>query len=181
MRLRAVGALGELGAVPALDAVLRALQDAHFQVRQRAAATLASLVSRPGEALAMLARTRDHYAMEGFLSCLARAGLLWRSLELLRSPDDGLRRDAAMLAEGALAAGYYPLYLNAVETHPEWRVRTAIARLLADADHPELAAAIERALEIASTLRSRRLLRAILRSRSSVLGERTRDALAHPA
>jgi HEAT repeat protein len=170
--------LAELGAASSFDAVLRALQDANFQVRQRAAATLASLVSRPGEALAMLAGTQDRYAVEGFLSYLARAGLLWRSLELLRAPDPRLRQDAAKLVKTALAAGYWPLYLNAVETHPAWRVRMAVARLLAAADHPELAAALERRLATAPTPRSRRCLRAILRSQSLHLGEQARDRMA---
>ena len=181
VRLRAVTALAELGAAASLDAVLRALQDANFQVRQRAAATLASLVSRPGEALAMVVRTRDGYAVEGFLSHLARSGLLWRSLELLRAPEESVRQDAAKLAKGALAAGYWPLYLNAVETHPDWRVRMAVTRLLAGADHPEIAAELERRLATAPTPRSRRFLRAILRSQSSYLGEQARDAVARPA
>ena len=181
VRLRAVMALGEAGAVSALDAVLRALQDPNFQVRQRAAATLASLVSRPGEAVQMVVGTHDEYAVEGLLSCLARSGLLWRSLELLRAPQSSLGQDAAKLAKGALAAGYYPLYLNAVETHPDWRVRMAVARLLAAADHPELTAELERRLEAAPTSRSRRLFRAILRSQSSHVGEHTRDRMARPA
>jgi HEAT repeat protein len=181
VRLRAVMALGEAGAVSALDAVLRALQDPNFQVRQRAAATLASLVSRPGEAVQMVVATHDDYAVEGLLSCLTRSGLLWRSLELLRAPNSSLGQDAAKLAKGALAAGYYPLYLNAVETHPDWRVRMAVARLLAAADHPELTAELERRLGAAPTPRSRRLLRAILRSQSSHLGEHARDRMARPA
>jgi len=181
VRLRAVTALGELGAASSLEAVLRAQQDPNFQVRQAAAAALARLVSRPGEALAMVVRTRDVYAVEGFLSYLARSGLLWRSLELLRAPEDRLREDAVMLAKAALAADYWPLYLNAVETHPDWRVRMAVARLLADADHPELAAELERRLATAPTSRSRRFLRAILRSQSSYLGEQVRDDMARPA
>ena len=181
VRLRAVAALAELGAASSLDAVLRALQDPNFRVRQRAAATLADLVSRPGEALGLVVRTRDKYAVEGFLSYLARSGLLWRSLELLRAPEESLRQDAAKLAKGALAAGYYPLYLNAVETHPDWRVRMAVARLLAAADHMEFAAEIERRLATAPTSRSRRLLRAILRSQSSYSGGQAHDAMAHPS
>jgi HEAT repeat protein len=186
VRLRAVMALGEAGAVSALDAVLRALQDPNFQVRQRAAASLASLVSRPGEAVQMVVATHDDYAVEGLLSCLTRSGLLWRSLELLRQPQSNLGQDAAKLAKEALAAGYYPLYLNAVETYPDWRVRTAVARLLAASDHPELAAELERRAEAAPTPRSRRLLRAVLRSRSSRsqssrLGEQPRERMARPA
>ena len=86
-----------------------------------------------------------------------------------------------MLAKAALAADYWPLYLNAVETHPDWRVRMAVARLLASADHPEFTAELERRLAAAPTPRSRRFLRAILRSQSSYLGEQVRDDMARPA
>lgn len=123
----------------------------------------------------------DSYAVEGFLSQLARAGLLWRSLPLLRSPDERARRDAQKLVQGALAAGYYPVFLSAVETHPEWRVRMAVARLLAGAEHPGLAAALEQGAAAASTPRLRRLLRAILRCQPSYWGDQARGPVAHPA
>lgn len=181
VRLRAVAALAEVGAASSLNAVLRAAGDPNFQVRQKAAATLAVLMSSPGKALEVLMSGHDAYAVEGFLSQLARAGLLWRCLPLLRAGDERVRRDAEKLVLGALAAGYYPVFLNAVETHPEWRVQMAVARLLARADHPGLAAAVEQRLASAPTPRVRRLLRAILRSQPSFLGEPVHGPVAHPA
>ena len=181
VRLRAVTALGESGAVSSLNAVLRAAKDTNFLVRQGATAALARLISSPGKALEVLMSGNDSYAVEGFLSQLARAGLLWRSLPLLRSPDERARRDAQKLVQGALAAGYYPVFLSAVETHPEWRVRMAVARMLAGAEHPGLAAALEQGAAAASTPRLRRLLRAILRCQPSYWGDQARGPVAHPA
>ena len=181
VRLRALGALAELGDPSTLDAVLHAVKDSNFQVRQRAAATLASLVSCPGEALEKLLSSNDEYAVEALLSQLARSGLLWRSLPLLRSPQEQVRRDAEKLWSGAIAAGYHAILLNALETHPEWRVRVAIARLLARMDHPALVTELEQRLAAAPTTRLRRLLRAVLRSQTSCSGEKTRAPLARPA
>jgi HEAT repeat protein len=164
VRLRALVALGEIGNPAAVQAVLRATGDPNFSVRQRAAATLAGLVSDPGEALEMLASTKDRYAVEGFLSQLARAGLLWQALPLLRSPEERVRRDAEKLLRLAVEAGYHRAVLYAVETHPEWRVRMAAARLLARARSAALEDDIRQRLATAPAARSRRLLRAVLHS-----------------
>ena len=177
VRLKALQALAEMEATSALDAVLRATGDANFQVRQRAAATLAQLVSDPGEALEKLLKNRDRYAVEGFLSHLARAGLLWRSLALLRAPQERQRRDAEKLLRGAAAAGYSAVLLNAIEMHPAWQVRMAVARLVACIDDPVLDAEIKRRQLTASSSRGRRLFRAIGRSRRSPLGDEVHDSV----
>ncbi|MBI1955163.1 MAG: HEAT repeat domain-containing protein [Acidobacteria bacterium] len=162
VRLRAVAALARAGTAAVLEAVLRASGDPDFRVRQRAAATLASLANRPAQVLEWLGDMQDRYAVEGFLSQLARSGLLWRALPLLLAPEESGRQDAEKLLSGAVAAGYYQILLNAVETHPQWRVRLAVARLLAQADNPELATELQRRLQSAPTPRLRHLLRGIL-------------------
>ncbi len=181
VRLRAVAALAGFGAASSLNAVLRTTQDPNFQVRQRASGALASLSSNPGEMLEAVFSADDPYAVQGFLSELARAGLLWRTLPLLRDPDARRRRDAEKLVQGALAAGFHPFYLNALEIHPEWRVRMAVARLLATTAHPALTAELERGLTHAPTPRLRRLLRAVLCCQPSAVGEKSRDAVARTA
>ena len=182
VRLRAVAALASAGSAAALEAVLRASGDLDFRVRQRAAATLASLATRPAQVLEWLGDMQDRYAVEGFLSQLARSGLLWRSLPLLLSPEESSRQDAEKLLSGAVAAGYYQSLLNAVETHPEWRVRLAVARLLAQADNPDLATELQRRLQSAPTPRLRRLLRGILSRQLVMQGDEMgemHDSMAH--
>ncbi|MBI4458813.1 MAG: HEAT repeat domain-containing protein [Acidobacteria bacterium] len=179
VRLRAVAALASAGAPAVLEAVLRTSGDPDFRVRQRAAATLASLAARPAQVLEWLVNMQDRYAVEGFLSQLARSGLLWRALPLLLAPGESKRQDAEKLLSGAVAAGYYQFLLDAVESHPEWRVRLAIARLLAEADNPELAEELQRRLWHASTPRLRRLLRAILSRQAVLQRDEINDSMAH--
>lgn len=181
VRLKALRELAEMEAVSGLDAVLRSTGDSNFQVRQRAAATLAQLVSSAGEALEKLMENQDRYAVEGFLSHLARAGFLWRSLTLLRSRREPSRRDAEKLLRGAIAAGHAAVLLDAIEMHPEWRVRMAVARWVARLDNPALVAELEQRRATASSPRSRRLFRAILNSRYSTVGDQVHGSVGRPA
>lgn len=174
VRLRALVALNERGDASALDAVLRATGDPNFSVRQRAAATLATLASRPGAVLEMLASANDRYALEGFLTQLARTGFLWHSLPLLTAPEERTRRDAEGLLGAAVSAGYHQVVLNAVETHPDWRVRVAAARLLARFSTPALRADLQERIAAAPNARLRRLLRAVSRRQLSLAGDKIR-------
>ena len=179
VRLRAVAALATASTAAALEAVLRASGDPDFRVRQRAAVTLASLAARPAQVLEWLVNMQDRYAVEGFLSQLARSGLLWRALPLLLAAEESRRQDAEKLLSGAVAAGYYQILLNAVETHPEWRVRRAVAHLLAQADNPDLVTELQRRLRSAPTPRLRHLLRGILSRQTVMQREEMDDSLAH--
>lgn len=164
VRLRALAALADLGAAEAVGAVLCATRDPDFRVRQRAAATLSILATNPAAVLEILLRGSDRYALEGFLSELARAGLFWRALSLLRSPEAPLKRSARQLLTCAVNGGYFQEVLYAVEAHPEWRVRLAAARLLAGARNRALVPELEKKLAAASTERLRRILRCVLRA-----------------
>jgi HEAT repeat protein len=179
VRLRALAALGERNDAEALPAVLRATRDAHFQVRQRAAATLARLAARPAGILRLLVGGNDRYALEGFLSELARAGLLWRSLPLLVDSDAALRHDAQELLTWALSAGSYQEVLHAVEAHPDRKVRIAAARLLAHAGKPSLLPELRRRQRDTPSARVRRILGLVIRALEPTFLE-VPVALAHP-
>ncbi|MBI1956199.1 MAG: HEAT repeat domain-containing protein [Acidobacteria bacterium] len=179
VRLRALAALADLGATVAVEAVLNATADQNFHVRQRASATLASFGTHPAEIVEMLLKRKDRYALEGYLSQLARAGIIWRTVPLLNSPEMRVQHQAEEFLGFAVGAGYYSEILNATETHSDWKVRTAAARLLTRFSHPMLAGAVEARLAAVSMPRMHRILRAILRSQQSLAGGKSLGSMAH--
>ena len=159
VRLRALAGIGELNRPECLDAVLHGTRDSHFQVRQRAASTLARLAAKPLPVLRYLANAGDRYALEAYLSQLGRSGLLWRTIALLRSAQAEERQDAASVLGAALRAGATQEFLYALETHPDFRVRLKVARLLVQQGTPELLPAIEQIQARLTAGREQRLLR----------------------
>jgi HEAT repeat protein len=187
VRLRAVAALAEHAAPETLPAVLAATRDPDFRVRQRAAATLAILAAQPEEILAELMGGGDRYALEGFLSELGRAGLLWRAIPLLCATERATRRRAEELLARAAAAGSCAELLHAVEAHPDHAVSRAAARTLLEHAGPDLAPELRRRLRVIPSARVGRLLRVILRRLETLPAERAPgpdrvpdDQVAHP-
>ncbi|MBI4458746.1 MAG: HEAT repeat domain-containing protein [Acidobacteria bacterium] len=179
VRLRALAALTDLGATVAVEAILKATGDQNFRVRQRASATLASFGTHPADVLEMLLKRKDRYALEGYLSQLARAGIIWRTVPLLTSSEIRVQQQAAEFLGLAVGTGYYIEVLNAAETHPDWKVRIAAARLLTRFSNPMLAHEVEKRLAAVSMPRMRRVLRTILRSQQSLVEGKPHDSMAH--
>ena len=158
VRLRALAGIGDLNRPECLDAVLHGTRDSHFQVRQRAAATLAHLAAKPSSVLRYLVNAEDRYALEAYLSLLGRSGLLWRAMALLRSSQAEARQDAASVLGAALRAGANKEFLYALETHPDFRVRLKVARLLVQHGTPALLPAVEQIQARVMTPREQRVL-----------------------
>ena len=158
VRLRALAGIGDLNLPECLDAVLHGTRDSHFQVRQRAAATLARLAAKPLPVLRYLVNAGDRLAVEAYLSLLGRSGLLWRTLTLLRSEQAEARQDAASVLGAALRAGATQEFLHALETHPDFRVRLKVARLLVQHATPAVLPAVEQIQARGMTPREQRVL-----------------------
>ncbi len=173
VRLRALAGIGDLNRPECLDAVLHATRDSHFQVRQRAATTLARLAAKPLPVLRYLMNAGDRYALEAYLSLLGRSGLLWRTIALLLSAQAEERQEATSLLCAALRAGVAQEFLYALETHPDFRVRLKVARLLVQHPSPAIAPAIEQIQARATDGRQQRVLR--------WLSEQLQAALVAPA
>jgi HEAT repeat protein len=167
VRLRAVGGLSDLKLPAGLTAVLYATRDDDPRVRQKASSALMELVSDPAEVLDQLLFSHNRPALAGFFVELARTGLLWNSLPLLRDLRPHVRRKSADLLAKAVATGNYEEILYAVEVHPDWRIRMAAARLVALAGDRSLAPEVERRMLTAPTPRLRRVWKAILGSLES--------------
>ena len=158
VRLRALAAMGELNRPECLDAALHGTRDSHFQVRARAALTLARLGAKPIPTLRYLVNAGDRYALEAYLSLLGRSGLLWHTIALLLLPRVDARDHAAALLGAALRAGAAQELLYALEAHPDSRVRPRVARLLVLHGTPALLPAIEQIQARVTTRREQRVL-----------------------
>lgn len=158
VRLRALSAMGESNLLECLDAVLCGTRDSHFQVRARAALTLARLAARPLPVLRYLVNAGDRYALEAYLSLLGRSGMLWRTIALLRSPQPEERDEASALLGAALGAGATHEFLYALEAHPHAGVRLEIARLLARYGATALVPALEEIQARTAARRQQRIL-----------------------
>ena len=160
VRLRALAGIGDLNRPECLDAVLHGTRDSHFQVRQRAAATLARLGAKPLPVLRYLVNAGDRYGLEAYLSLLGRSGLLWRTMALLlRSVQAEERQEATSVLGAALRAGATQEFLYALETHPDFWVRLKVSRLLIQHATSALLPAIEQIQARVTARREQRVLR----------------------
>ena len=108
--------------------------------------------------------TRDRYALQAFVSELERSGRMFGLVQALLDPRKRGQAQAALL--GVLRAGTHRLLLDTLVNHASWRVRLAVARLLAASGEARLVTPLEASIP---TPRGRRMVRWILRQ----LRERT--------
>jgi HEAT repeat protein len=136
VRLRAVVALGELQDARSIPILLEALSDRNRQVRIRAACGLSRLKGHEEDILCRAMKTQDPYAVEELVSELERSGGIF---ELVTALADARRRpmaEAALMT--AVKGGCRRILLDLVLNHESWRVRGALARLLARSSDPAL-------------------------------------------
>jgi len=136
VRLRAVVALGMLQDPRAIPALLETLCDRNRYVRLRAAAALSRLEGFEEEILDRAVHTRDRYALQALVGEMQRSGALLAVMNRLADPPR--RESARRILLAAVRAGAHRLLLDAILHHPNWRVRTQAARLLAAAHDPEV-------------------------------------------
>lgn len=161
VRLRAVVAMGKLGDVLAIPVLIKTLCDPNRYVRLRSASVLVRFEEHLDEILEMTRRTGDRYALQALLSELERSGILLRLVNSLLDPHRRVRAAQTLLA--VLHAGSRRLLLDVLEAHTHWRIRLAVARLLADSGETQLVPELETRLACTHNLRLQRILRWLLR------------------
>jgi HEAT repeat protein len=161
VRLRAVVALGELLDPRSIPILVEALSDCKRQVRMRAACALSRLKGYEEHIFYLTMGTQDPNALEELVSELERSGTIH---ELVTALGDTRRKpmaEAALLA--ALEGGCRRILLDLVLHHDNWRVRGALARLLARSKDTTLAGMIEMFESPHLPPRKRRVLRWLAR------------------
>jgi HEAT repeat protein len=156
VRLRAVVAMGELNDPRSIPVLIGTLCDPNRHVRLRSAAALARFTSRLEEVLQQVVRTRDGYALQAFVSELERSGQL---LSLVNGLADAGKKGAAQsVLLGVLRAGAFRMLLDTLINHNSWRVRIAVARLLAASGEERLLGPLELLAAAMPTPRGRRVV-----------------------
>ena len=171
VRLRALAAIGGLNRPECLDAVLHGTRDPHFQVRETATLTLARLAAKPLPVLRYLVNAGNRYAVEAYLSMLGRSGLLWRTIALLQSAQAEERQEATNVLGAALRAGATQEFLYALETHPDFRLRLNVARLLVQHSSRDLLPALEQIQTRVTSRREQRVLRWVSKNLQEAVAE----------
>ncbi len=136
VRLRAVAALGELCDPRAISVLVAALCDENRYVRLRAAQVLSRFEDHLAEILDAVMETGDRYALQALVSEFERSGTILKLIDALLEPTRSREAEAALLR--FLRAGTHRMLLDALTHHSQFRVRIAVARLLARSGEPQL-------------------------------------------
>jgi HEAT repeat protein len=161
VRLRAVVAMGEMRDPRSIPVLIGTLCDPNRHVRLRSAQALARLEGHLEEIMHQVISTRDRYALQAFVSELERSGRMLGLVQALLDPKQHTAAHAALL--GVLRAGTHRLLLDTLVNHASWRVRLAVARLLAASGEERLVTPLEALEASVPTGRGRRVVRWILR------------------
>ena len=161
VRLRAVVAMGELNDPRSIPVLIGTLCDPNRHVRLRSAQALARLEGHLEEIMQQVISTRDRYALQVFVSELERSGRMLGLVQALLDPRQRTAAQTALL--GVLRAGTHRLLLDTLVNHASWRVRLAVARLLAASGEERLVTPLEALEASIPTPRGRRIVRWILR------------------
>lgn len=161
VRLRAVVAMGELPDPRTIPVLIGTLCDLNRYVRLRSAAALARLEDHLPGIIEQAIRTRDRYALEALVSELERSGRMLRLVKDLLDPKQRTAAQAALL--GVLSAGTHRMLLDTLVHHDSWRVRLAVARLLAASGEGRLVRPLELLEASMPSARACRIVRWILR------------------
>ncbi len=157
VRLRAAVALGQLHDPHTIPLLIESLCDSNRYVRVRSAWALARLEEHLEEIIDLAVEKRDRYALQALISELERSGNILKMVDSLVDPARQGVAQRALL--GALHAGTQRLLLDALAKHKNWRVRLAVARLLARSGEPRLIPHLERLQADANSPRAKRIMR----------------------
>jgi HEAT repeat protein len=127
MAAKALGRIRHLGAIPELSAAMR---DREWWVRVNAAEALRLMEPKGIEALDRMLDDRDVYARHQAVLMLEEGGVLDRQVGLLSNPDGPEREAAESLVRRFVRVGQMGRLRELLETHPDVRVREALAAML---------------------------------------------------
>ncbi len=130
VRAMAAKALGRIKHVPAIAALCGALRDKEWWVRANAAEALRVMGPKGDEALDRMLDDRDVYARHQAVLMLESSGVLDRQVALLAKPDGPEREAAESLVRRFVRVGQLGRLRELLETHPDARVKEALAGLL---------------------------------------------------
>ncbi|HEV8384046.1 MAG TPA: HEAT repeat domain-containing protein, partial [Candidatus Acidoferrales bacterium] len=171
VRLRAVVSLGQLRDARTIPVLVELLCDRNRYVRLRAAMALARLEGHLPAIFALVMQKRDRYALQALVSELERGGMVLDLVHALTVPTK--RADAEEVLLAVLRSGAQRLLLSTLFHHSDWRVRVALARLLARSGEAHLAAKLQEASAEDSPPRQKRITRWLLQRLSGLPAERT--------
>jgi HEAT repeat protein len=160
VRLRAVVSLGQMRHVRTIPVLIELLCDKTRYVRLRSAMALARLEEQLPEIFALVVQKHDRYALQSLVSELQRSGAILDLISALRVPAKRKAAEEVLLA--VLRSGAQRLLLSTLFHHSDWRVRVAVARLLARSGEPQLAAQVEVAQADEKSPRQKRIARWLL-------------------
>lgn len=160
VRLRAVVALGNLRDERAIPMLVDALCDSNRFVRLRAAAGLAKMRENLETILDMVGEKKDRYAMQALVSELQRDGAVLEQVGELLGPR---KKTAERILLSLVKSGALRLLVSTLLLHTNWRVRVAVARLLARSGAEELAPLLEHAFLKERSPRQRKITSWLLR------------------
>ena len=130
VRAMAAKAIGRIRHVPAIAALCGALRDKEWWVRANAAEALRVMGPKGDEALDRMLDDRDVYARHQAVLMLESSGVLDRQVALLAKPDGPEREAAESLVRRFVRVGQLGRLRELLETHPDARVKEALAGLL---------------------------------------------------
>ncbi len=160
VRLRAVVSLGQLRDPRTIPVLVELLCDKNRYVRLRSAMALGHLEEQLPAIFALVTQKRDRYALQALVSELERSGAVLDLVSSLRVPAKRAGAEEVLLA--VLRSGAQRLLVSTLFHHADWRVRVALARLLARFGEPQLAVRVQEAFTDAAPPRQKRITRWLL-------------------
>ena len=136
MRAVAAKGLGRIRHAAAAQALCGALRDREWWVRANAAEALRLIGPKGIEALDRMLDDRDVYARHQAVLMLQESGELDRQVDVLGRPVGPEREAAESLVRRFVRVGQVGRLRELQETHPDSRVREALAALLGIAATP---------------------------------------------
>lgn len=160
VRLRAVVSLGQLRDRRTIPVLVELLCDKNRYVRLRSAMALGQLEEELPGIFALVIQKRDRYALQALVSELERSGAILELMTSLRVPAKRAEAEEVLLA--VLHSGAQRLLLSTLFHHTDWRVRVALARLLARSGESKLVAKLQEASADERSPRQKRITRWLL-------------------
>ncbi|MBZ5638561.1 MAG: HEAT repeat domain-containing protein [Acidobacteriia bacterium] len=130
VRAMAAKALGRIRHLPAIPALSGAMRDREWWVRANSAEALRLMGPRGTEALDRMLDDRDIYARHQAVLMLEESGILDRQVDLLAKSGGPEREAAESLIRRFVRVGQMGRLRELLETHPDARVREALAGML---------------------------------------------------
>jgi HEAT repeat protein len=175
VRIQSVRALGTIGDPRALHHLIDSLKDGEWWVRVRVIEALEHLGDQAAEPLLMALEDHDHEVRQRAAVTLERLGVLDALLERVGDGDVGAREK--LMAAGQ--AGVVEILISAL-SHPNPRVRYAVAEILGEVRHDSVTAAlIERLAEEQAAPIVAEVLRSLARLRAEAAAEPISHLLGH--